>query len=91
MLDLASEGEESLEIRFDSQPLNIAEKDIKISGFAGFVNGNELMTSLIDKNNKFKSHLTEGNIRYFLGEDRKINSSIIETASDPTKSAIFWQ
>lgn len=90
LLDLASEGEESLEIRFDSQPLNIAEKDIKISGFAGFVNGNELMTSLIDKNNKFKSHLTEGNIRYFLGEDRKINSSIIETASDPTKSAIFW-
>lgn len=48
------------------------------------------MASLINNNDEFKSHLTEGNIRFFLGEDKKMNKSIIETASDTEKSENFW-
>jgi hypothetical protein len=90
ILDLTGKNDEQIEIKFDSQPLNISEKDIETTGFAGFVNGNELIKSLIDKEGNFKSHLTEGNIRFFLGEDKKINSSIIDTANDPIKASNFW-
>ena len=90
LLDLNKKVEEQIEIKFDSQPLNISEKNIETTGYAGFVNGNELMKSLIDEEGKFKSYLTEGNVRYFLGEDKKINSSIIESASDEAKAANFW-
>ncbi len=90
LLDLTKKSDELIEIKFDSQPLNISEKNIDTTGFAGFVNGNELLKSLIDKDNNFKSHLTEGNVRYFLGEDKKINSSIIDTALDENKAANFW-
>lgn len=79
-----------MEIKFDSQPLNISEKDVDTTGYAGFVSGNELLKSLIDSEGNFKSHLTEGNVRFFLGEDKKINSSIIDTASDDSKSSNFW-
>jgi len=90
LLDLNKKLDEQIEVKFDSQPLNISEKNIDTTGFAGFVNGNELMHSLIDSDKKFKSHLTEGNVRYFLGEDKKINSSIIDSALDENKSANFW-
>ncbi len=90
LLDLTSKTDEKIEIKFDSQPLNISEKDIDTTGFAGFVNGNELLDSLIDIDGNFKSHLTEGNVRYFLGEDKKINSSIIDTALDNDKASNFW-
>lgn len=90
LLDLTSKTDEQIEIKFDSQPLNISEKDIDTTGFAGFVNGNELLKCLIDTENNFKSHLTEGNVRFFLGEDKKINSSIIDTALDTTKASNFW-
>lgn len=90
LLDLTSKTDEQIEIKFDSQPLNISEKDIDTTGFAGFVNGNELLGSLIDDESNFKAHLTEGNVRYFLGEDKKINSSIIDTAIDEHKSSNFW-
>ena len=90
LLDLTSKTDEQIEIKFDSQPLNISEKNIDTTGYAGFVNGNELLKSLIDLDNNFKSHLTEGNVRYFLGEDKKINSSIIDTAVDETKASNFW-
>jgi len=90
ILDLTSKNDEQIEIKFDSQPLNISEKDIETTGFAGFVNGNELIKSLLDKEGNFKSHLTEGNIRFFLGEDKKINSSIIDSANDPIKASNFW-
>lgn len=90
LLDLTSKTDEHIEIKFDSQPLNISEKDIDTTGFAGFVNGNELLKSLIDSEGKFKSHLTEGNVRFFLGEDKKINSSIIDTAMDVIKAPNFW-
>ena len=90
LLDLTSKTEEKVEIKFDSQPLNISEKDVDTTGFAGFVNGNELLKSLIDSDNNFKHHLTEGNLRFFLGEDKKINSSIIDTAEDSTKASNFW-
>ena len=90
LIDLNQKIEELIEIKFHSQPLNISEKEIATSGFAGFVNGNELMKSLIDENNDFKSHLTEGNVRFFLGEDKKINSSIIDSALDLQKASIFW-
>ena len=90
LLDLTSKTDEQIEIKFDSQPLNISEKDIDTTGFAGFVTGNELLKCLIDSEDKFKSHLTEGNVRFFLGEDKKINSSIIDTALDEIKASNFW-
>lgn len=90
LLDLTDKEEETLEIVFDSQPLNISEKDVETMGFAGFVKGNELIKSLLDNNNEFRSHLTEGNIRFFLGEDKLINSSIIDSALEITKASNFW-
>ncbi len=90
LLDLTNTLDEQIEITFDSQPLNISEKDVDTTGFAGFVNGKELVECLIDEEGNFKSHLTEGNIRYFLGEDKKINSSIIESALDEVRSSNFW-
>jgi len=90
ILDLTNKNEEQIEIRFDSQPLNISEKEIATTGFAGFVNGNSLIKSLLDEDLVFKSHLTEGNVRYFLGEDKKINSSIIDTAMNIDKASNFW-
>lgn len=90
LLDLTKNNDEKIEIKFDSQPLNISEKNVDTTGFAGFVNGNELMAALIDIDGAFKSHLTEGNVRYFLGEDKKINSSIIDTALEEAKAANFW-
>jgi hypothetical protein len=90
LLDLTRKYDEQIEIRFDSQPLNISEKTIEATGFAGFVTGNDLLKPLIDNDGNFKSHLTEGNIRYFLGEDKKINSSIIDSALNSAKSANFW-
>lgn len=90
LLDLNKKIDEQVEIKFNSQPLNISEKNIDTTGFAGFVNGNELLKSLIDGEGNFKSHLTEGNVRYFLGEDKKINSSIIDSALDEAKAANFW-
>jgi hypothetical protein len=90
LLDLTEKQDELIELKLVSQPLNISEKNIETSGYAGFVSGKELMISLIDLEGKFKSHLTEGNIRFFLGEDKKINSSIIETAKDDLKAVNFW-
>lgn len=90
LLDLNNQTDELIEIKFDSQPLNISEKDVDTSGFAGFVNGNELLATLIDEDDNFKTHLTDGNVRFFLGEDKKINSSIIDTALDESKSSTFW-
>ena len=90
LLDLNTKFDEKLEIKFDTQILNIIHKGISITGTCGFVSGNDLMDCLIDKENGFKSHLTEGNIRYFLGADKKINRVIIETANDPVKAPVFW-
>lgn len=90
LLDLNKKFVETLEIKFESQHLDILEKGVDTSGFAGFVKGNDLMDSLIDSEGIFKSHLTEGNVRYFLGEDKKINKSIIESATDKTKAVVFW-
>jgi|JI10StandDraft_1071094.scaffolds.fasta_scaffold217011_1 hypothetical protein len=90
LLDLTKNNDEKIEIKFDSQPLDISEKNVDTRGFAGFVNGNELMAALIDNEGNFKSHLTEGNVRFFLGEDKKINSSIIDTALEVSKAANFW-
>lgn len=90
LLDLTEKQDELIELKLVSQPLNISEKNIETSGYAGFISGKELMNSLIDLDGKFKSHLTEGNVRFFLGEDKKINSSIIETAIDNNKAVNFW-
>lgn len=90
LLDLTTKTDEKIEIKFDSQPLNISEKDVDATGFAGFVNGNDLLKSLMHDDGSFKDHLTEGNVRFFLGEDKKINSSIIATALDTTKASNFW-
>lgn len=90
LLDLTEKQDELIELKLISQPLNISEKNIETSGYAGFITGKELMNSLIDEDGKFKSHLTEGNVRFFLGEDKKINSSIIETAADKSKAVNFW-
>ena len=90
LLDLTEKQDESIEIKFTSQPLEIKERSIELSGFTGFVTGNHLINSLLDEEKIFKSHLTEGNVRFFLGEDKKINNSIIETAKDTKKAENFW-
>jgi len=90
LLDIIDKSDEQLEIQFNSQPLEIKERDVSTSGFAGFISGDKLISSLLDENNEFKSHLTEGNIRFFLGEDKNINKSIIETAQDEEKLENFW-
>lgn len=90
LLDLTEMKDETLEIKFNSQPLEIKQRNVELSGYSGFVVGNDLMKSLVDEENIFKSHLTEGNVRFFLGEDTKINNSIIETAKDTVKSDNFW-
>jgi len=90
LLDLITKTDEILEIEFDGQPLNVSERDSKISGYAGFVNGSSLMQALIDNNQRFRSELTEGNVRFFLGENKEINSSIIDTAKDDQKALNFW-
>lgn len=90
LLNLTESQDEVIEINFISQPLEIKERDVITSGYSGFVNGNELVKCLLNENGEFRSHLTEGNVRFFLGEDTKINSSIIETAKSNNKSEIFW-
>ena len=90
LLDLTGRTDELIEIKFENQPLKISEKGVDTTGFAGFVNANELIETLNDDDGNFKSHLTEGNVRFFLGEDKKINSSIIESALDESKASIFW-
>ncbi len=90
LLDLTERVDESIELKFSSQPLEIKERGIDISGFTGFISGNDLINALKDDNEEFRSHLTEGNVRFFLGEDKKINNSIIESAKDPEKAQNFW-
>lgn len=90
LLDLNKKIEEKLDIKFNLQYLEAFEKGVDTKGFAGFVKANDLMASLIDEEGNFKSHLTEGNVRFFLGEDKKINQSIINSARDKTKAVIFW-
>ncbi|MGX0954755.1 hypothetical protein AB7M18_000883 [Pseudomonas viridiflava] len=90
LLNLTESIDELIEINFISQPLEIKERDVKTSGYSGFVSGNELVKCLLDEKGSFKSHLTEGNVRFFLGEDTSINTSIIETANNKIKSDIFW-
>ena len=90
LLNLTESIDEVVEINFVSQPLEIKERDVATNGFCGFVNGNDLVKSLLDEDNKFKSYLTDGNVRFFLGEDTNINVSIIETAKNKQKSEIFW-
>ena len=90
LLDLTERIDESIELKFTSQPLEIKERGIDISGFTGFISGNDLISALKDENHEFKSHLTEGNVRFFLGEDKKINNSIIESAKDSEKAQNFW-
>lgn len=90
LLDMTERVDETLEIKFNSQPLEIKERDVDTSGFAGFITGESLINSLLNDENEFRSNLTEGNVRYFLGEDKKINSSIIETAKNKEKLENFW-
>lgn len=90
ILNLTESHEETVEVKFISQPLEIKERDVNTNGFSGFVNGNDAVECLLDKNGEFKSHLTEGNVRFFLGEDVNINSSIIDSAKDNRKAEIFW-
>lgn len=90
LLDLSASEKKSIELSFVSQPLELKERDIDTDGFAGFVSGNKLIESFMDDSGRFRDELTEGNVRYFLGEDKVVNSSIIETARDGIKSQVFW-
>jgi hypothetical protein len=90
ILNLTDTLDENIEIKFNSQPLETKEIGVKTNGFSGFVSGNDIVKSLLTDQGSFKGHLTEGNVRFFLGEDKKINSSIIETAKDERKAEIFW-
>lgn len=90
LLNLTEKLDEKIEIKFNSQPLEIKEIGVATNGFSGFVSGNDIVKSLLDESGEFKGYLTEGNVRFFLGEDKKINSSIIESSTDAKKAEIFW-
>lgn len=90
LIDLNSSNSESIEVKFNTPPIEIKERHVTTSGYSGFVNGNDLVRCLIAEDGSFKSHMTDGNVRFFLGEDVKINSQIIETAKDERKAEIFW-
>lgn len=90
ILDMTKKRDEKITIKFDDRPLDIFETDIETTGYAGFVNGNKLIQSLLDEEGVFKSHLTEGNVRFFLGADKAINTSIIASATDQKKASNFW-
>lgn len=113
ILDLIQKTDERIGITFKNPPLNIKDKTIETSGFAGIINGNKLLESFSEKqeesfheekssenisdknvmkesNLKFKHYLTEGNVRYFLGEKTPINKGIIDSAKDANNAEIFW-
>lgn len=90
LLNFTDNKEEKIEFEFEGQPLMVSEKDVLTSGYVGFINGNTLMSILVDENRRFKDELTDGNIRFFLGEDKVINASIIETALSEERSKNFW-
>jgi hypothetical protein len=90
LLNLIKRKDEQLIITFENQPLRISVKDSTATGYTGFIKTVELVKSLIDINGRFRDELTEGNIRFFLGEDKLINTAIIETAKSLEKQKIFW-
>lgn len=90
LLDLAKRNDEKVEIEFKDQPILVSEKNAKSTGQAGFIEGNRLIEALLDENNRFRSEITDGNVRFFLGEDKDVNSAIIETALDEEKASNFW-
>ncbi len=89
LFDLSTKTEERLTLEFIDQPLDLSEKGSQLRGYAGFMRGETLLESLLDENKRFKDELTEGNVRFFLGEDTSINSAIIETVSS-AKADNFW-
>ena len=89
LFDLSTKTEERLTLEFMDQPLDLSEKESQLRGYAGFMRGKMLVESLLDENRRFKDELTEGNVRFFLGEDSNINSAIIETAGSG-KADNFW-
>lgn len=89
LFDLSTKTEEKLTLTFIDQPLDLSEKESQLRGYAGFMRGETLIKSLLDENKRFKDELTEGNVRFFLGEDTAINNAIIETVSS-SKSDNFW-
>ncbi|MFT7229171.1 MAG: hypothetical protein ACI8PW_001767, partial [Methylophilaceae bacterium] len=86
VLDLTEILDEQIVIKFNSQPLEIKEIGVATSRFSG----NDIVKSLLDESDEFKGHLMEGNVRFLLGEDKKINSSIIASAQNEKKAEIFW-
>ncbi|WP_180177757.1 AIPR family protein [Acinetobacter sp. YH01005] len=105
VLDLVQKTDDKIGINFQNPPLNIKDKSIATSGFAGIIDGNTLLKSFsetdksldnteitVDQNIhlKFKNYLTEGNVRYFLGEKTHINKGIIDSAKDEDNAEIFW-
>jgi len=74
VLNLTEGEDETIEVQFNSQPLEIKERGVQTNGFSGFVTGNNIVKCLQDEKGVFKAHLTEGNVRFFLGEDIKINN-----------------
>ena len=90
LLNFTDKKDEKIEFEFEGQPLMVSEKDILTSGYVGFINGNKLMSILVDETGRLKDELTDGNIRFFLGEDKQINNSIINTALSEEKSKNFW-
>lgn len=90
LLNFTDKKDEKIEFGFEGQPLMVSEKDILTSGYVGFINGNTLMSILVDETGRLKDELTDGNIRFFLGEDKQINNSIIDTALSEERSKNFW-
>lgn len=104
ILNLVQKTDDRIGIVFQNPPLNIKDKSIATSGYAGIINGNTLLSSFSENENieenseiedkdkvlKFKSYLTEGNVRYFLGEKTPINKGIIDSAKDENNAEIFW-
>ncbi len=87
--EIALKKDDIIDIEFTDLPLDLSESESTIKGFAGFVQGGKFIESLLDENKRLRDELTEGNIRFFYGEDDDVNSEIIKTASGD-KAENFW-
>lgn len=90
LLKLSKEQNEEVELTFLSTPITTQDKGVDTYGYSGFVNGNSLIEALLDENENFRDYLTEGNVRFFLGEKKEINADIISTAKDTIQANYFW-
>jgi len=91
LLNIAALPEEKIEFNVDPTVIDLRDEKKKISGFACFIKGNSILSSLKDdKSGKLKEDFFDANIRDFLGEKKPINQSMINTAQSQEEAENFW-